>query len=74
MKAVYRKSPSRAKYDKIWDGEPVLNKLASWSNAKNLDVAQLMNKVYILMALGIAQRMQILFPIELSNIKKLWSD
>lgn len=70
MRAVYRKRPPKAKYDKIWDVDPVLDKLAPWPDAENLDLAQLTSKLCVLMALGTAQRMQTLSLIKLSNIKE----
>lgn len=68
MKSIFRERPPKPKYDKIWDIDPVLEKLASWPAAESLDLSRLTSKLVVLMAIGTTQRIQSLSLIKISNI------
>lgn len=70
MKAVYRSRPPKPKYDKIWDIDPVLEKLATWPPIESLSLQLLTNKLLFLLALGTSHRIQTFSLIKISNIRK----
>ena len=68
MNGVYKLKPVSSKYNEIWDISPVLGKLTSLFPLENLSLTRLSMKLVLLCAL--AQRLQTLSLIKLSNIKK----
>lgn len=61
--------PQKAKYNDIWDPEPVLEFLSKQSPNADLSLKLLSEKLTTLLALTTAQRIQTLTKIKLKNIK-----
>lgn len=70
FKGVFRARPLKAKYDVIYDIDPLLKKIISSYTLKDLGLSLLSEKLVILLALGTAQRVQTISLFKLSNIEK----
>ncbi|CAD6229277.1 GSCOCG00012103001-RA-CDS, partial [Cotesia congregata] len=69
MKGIYKKRPSKPRYDAIWDVDPVLDKLAELYPLESLSLKELTKKLVLLLALGTAHRIQTLAEIKISSIR-----
>lgn len=70
IKGAFKQRPSRPRYDRTWDVEPVLKRLGEWDPVESLDIRTLTKKLVVLLALGTGQRIQTLSLIKISNIKE----
>ena len=70
FKGVYKRRPTKPKYDRTWDPSIVLNALTKLYPLASLSLRQLTEKLVTLLALGTGHRVQTLSLIKLSNIKK----
>lgn len=70
FKGVFRARPLKAKYEVIYDIDPLLKKIVSSYTLEVLSLSLLSEKLAILLALGTAQRVQTISLFKLSNIEK----
>lgn len=68
MKGIFNKRPSKPKYEKIYDLDPVLSKLEEAYPLDKLTLSELTEKLVVLLALVTAHRKQTLHAIRVSNI------
>lgn len=68
MNGLYRLKPTKPRYEETWDVTPVLEKLGSLFPLESLNLAELSNKLVLLLAIGSAQRLQTLASIKISNV------
>lgn len=71
FKGVYKLRPSKPRYSKIWNTEPVLKRASELYPLSDLALEQLTNRLIILLALGTAHRVQTLSLINIDEIKAL---
>lgn len=65
----FKLKPTKPRYNKIWNTEPVLEKLAELYPLDTLSLEQVTNKLVILLSIGTAHRVQTLSLIEIDKIK-----
>lgn len=70
LRGVYLDRPSKPKYDKIYDLDPVLLNLEKMYPLNKLSLADLTTKLVALLALVTAHRRQTISMIRISNIKR----
>lgn len=68
FKGIFRLKPKKPKYDKIWNTDKVLDKLAILHPLEKLTLTELTEKTVMLLALATAQRAQTLSLIKTQNI------
>jgi len=68
LKAICSVTPSRPRYDTVWDASLVLNLFKKWQDNRDLSLQHLSLKLVALLALTTAQRVQTLASIKISNI------
>lgn len=68
FKGIFRLRPSKPKYDKIWNIDPVLDSFSNFYPLETLNIKQLTEKLIILLALATAHRVQTLSLININNI------
>ncbi|KMQ84076.1 reverse transcriptase and recombinase [Lasius niger] len=71
LKGVFNEKPTRAKYQRIYDLEPVLKELERLYPLENLSLQDLTDKLVVLLAIVTAHRKQTLSLIKISNIRKI---
>ncbi|XP_066590898.1 uncharacterized protein [Prorops nasuta] len=68
LKGMYNVKPSKPKYDKIYDLDPVILELEKLYPLEELSLPDLTNKLIVLLALITAHRKQTISLIKISNI------
>lgn len=68
LKGIFNKRPSKPRYEKIYDLDPVLSKLEEAYPLEKLTLVELTEKLVVLLALATAHRKQTLHAIQVSNI------
>lgn len=69
FKGLFKLRPSKPRYNKIWNTEPVLKRAGELFPLCNLSLEDLTNKLVILLAIGTAHRVQTLSLIDLNELK-----
>lgn len=70
FKGVFKKRPSKSKYDSTWDVQIVFDEMIKMHPLNDLNLKELTEKTVMLLALGSAQRVQTLSLIKIENIKE----
>lgn len=68
FKGIFKLRPTKPRYHKIWNTEPVLKKVAEIHPVESLSLEEITQKLVILLAIGTAHRVQSLSLIELDGI------
>lgn len=74
MKGVYNIRPTRPRYSGTWDVSLVLQQLRKWSHVRTLSLKFLTLELTILIALTTAARVQSIYLIHISNMKKCFNE
>ncbi|XP_024871715.1 uncharacterized protein LOC112454508, partial [Temnothorax curvispinosus] len=71
LKSVFNKKPTKAKYERIYDLEPVLKELEKLYPLEDFSLQDLTDKLVVLLAIVTAHRKQTLSLIKISNIREI---
>lgn len=71
LKGVFNKKPTKAKYQRIYDLEPILKELENLYSLEKLTLQDLTDKLVALLAIVTAHRKQTKSLIKVSNIRKI---
>lgn len=70
LKGIYRKKPTRPKYNTTWDPKTVLDYVSKWYPNSDLNLAKISKKLSILLALCTSHRVQTFSLIKTTNITR----
>lgn len=73
MRGAFKQRPTKAKYDRVWDVQGVLDELSKMYPLEGLTLIQLTEKTVTLLAIATAQRAQTLSLIKVKNVKSVGS-